>query len=366
MSVAALQVADQTSDETEGTTKTRSSTAEPTRSAAEAPYLVRLDFFSGPLDLLLHLVARQEVPIEEVRMSLIAEQYLEIVSADANYEDGTGLDLEQASEYLVIAATLMAIKSRSLLPAEIAEEEDLGDWADDNPFFEDLRERLKAYKITQARARALRCTPQLGVHTFCRKDRKALQPTPEMLAEPEDVHSLGALFVAMLKRIGDSAGYTIAAQPVSVVTFMVRIVDSLGEKVRKLVGDGMVSEGRARKTSFVRLLTILAPTHKSTAEIANPHRMTVIGGFVAVLELVKRGLLTAEVEDNSFSVELAMSTDTEVSTDDFESEFDEPQKAAEYDSSEQEISENGDADQLGSDQADSDNVVHMDQYRKAG
>ena len=297
MSGAAVQLAVQTPvDSVEVSSEDSNTASRP----SDAQFSVRLDFFTGPMDLLLHLVARQEVPIEEVSMSLIAEQYLEIVSADTQYGDESELDLEQASEYLVIAATLMAIKSRSLLPTENEQEEELGDWADDNPFFEDLRERLKAYKVTQARAKALRCTPQLGVHTFNRRDRKALQPTPEMLAEPEDVQSLGAMFVALLKRIGDSAGYTIAAQPVSIVTFMVRIVDSLGDKVRDLVG-----QGKARKTSFIDVLRTLTPsvkpsvkpsakpsakpTAKPSTDVESRHRMTVIGGFCCGLRINETG-----------------------------------------------------------------------------
>ncbi|MDP6370418.1 MAG: segregation/condensation protein A, partial [Planctomycetota bacterium] len=64
--------------------------------------------FSGPLDLLLHLVKEQEVEISEVKISEVVDGYLEYV------KDLEELDLELAGEFLVLAATLMSIKSRSL------------------------------------------------------------------------------------------------------------------------------------------------------------------------------------------------------------------------------------------------------------
>ena len=153
-----------------------------------SPFAIRLEFFSGPMDLLLHLVHQQEVGIEQVKMSLVAEQYLEIVTRNARY-----LDLEKASEFLVIAATLLAIKSGSLLPSlpVPGAEDSRDDWVDTR-FFEDLRQRLCAYELTKARAMSLVRCPQLGVDTFNRVDHQALKPTPEMLCEPEGVLQPGA------------------------------------------------------------------------------------------------------------------------------------------------------------------------------
>ena len=68
--------------------------------------------FHGPLDLLLHLVREQEVEIHEVKITDVIDGYMQHLRA---LEE---LDLEVAGEFLVMAATLMAIKSRSLLPTE--------------------------------------------------------------------------------------------------------------------------------------------------------------------------------------------------------------------------------------------------------
>lgn len=79
-------------------------------------YRVRLDAFEGPLDLLLYLIRKNEVDVHDIPMATIAEQYLghlhEIRSADP-----ARIDIDTAGEFLVMAATLMEIKSRMLMPA---------------------------------------------------------------------------------------------------------------------------------------------------------------------------------------------------------------------------------------------------------
>ena len=73
-------------------------------------YVVQLKDFEGPLDLLLHLISRAKVNIRDIFVSEITEQYLQSI------EDLSGLDMDAASEFLQMAATLLEIKSRALLP----------------------------------------------------------------------------------------------------------------------------------------------------------------------------------------------------------------------------------------------------------
>ncbi len=81
-------------------------------------YRVNMDAFEGPLDLLLHLVKTNEVDIYHLPLSDITDQYL------AYLEMFEELDLDVAGEYLLMAATLMHIKSRLLLPRDDEEEEE--------------------------------------------------------------------------------------------------------------------------------------------------------------------------------------------------------------------------------------------------
>src|ERR671919_1453544 len=74
------------------------------------PYEVRTDVYEGPFDLLLHLILKQEVDLWEISLSTIVDSYLE------ELERMETLDLEVATEFLLIAATLVELKARRLLP----------------------------------------------------------------------------------------------------------------------------------------------------------------------------------------------------------------------------------------------------------
>ena len=79
-------------------------------------YTVKLSCFEGPMDLLLHLIGKAKIDIEEIFVSQITDQYLEYM------EDIHELDMDKASEFLQMAATLVHIKSKALLPAKRREE----------------------------------------------------------------------------------------------------------------------------------------------------------------------------------------------------------------------------------------------------
>ncbi|RCW51161.1 segregation and condensation protein A [Paenibacillus prosopidis] len=87
--------------------------------------LYKLNSFEGPLDLLLHLIDKAEIDIHEVSISEITDQYMEYLHAMKE------LELEVTSEFLVMAATLLAIKSKQLLPKPPVFEDEYEDWPDD-------------------------------------------------------------------------------------------------------------------------------------------------------------------------------------------------------------------------------------------
>jgi len=110
----------------------------------EPDYTVRLEqVFQGPMDLLLHLVREQEVEIHEIEIARIIDGFL------AYLRQVEELDLELAGDFVVMAATLMAIKSRSLLPTE---EVDLEDDLDPR---DELIERLIEYRRFREASEAL-------------------------------------------------------------------------------------------------------------------------------------------------------------------------------------------------------------------
>mgnify|MGYP001189148875 FL=1 len=125
-----------------------------------AGYQVRLDSFEGPLDLLLHLVHKNEMDIYDISMAEITHQYLDYL------EQMQAHNLDVASEFLVMAATLMHIKSRMLLPRrdpEDDEDEELDPRAE-------LVQRLLEYRRYKEGAEQLEEYPQLNRDVFVRPE----------------------------------------------------------------------------------------------------------------------------------------------------------------------------------------------------
>lgn len=125
---------------------------------------VQIEVFEGPLDLLLYLVKKEEVDIYDVNLTKIATQFIEYIEVMRR------LDLEVAGEFLVMAATLMYIKSRELLPIDQqAQVEDEDDGQD--PRWELIRQLVEYKKFKDAAAQLQECE-SLQEHTFPRAPGK--------------------------------------------------------------------------------------------------------------------------------------------------------------------------------------------------
>src|SRR2546430_1917309 len=110
-----------------------------------ADYRVKLEVFEGPLDLLLYLIRKEEVDIYEVDLVRLASQFIEYL--DVMRE----LDLDIAGEFLVMAATLMYIKSRELLPVDQQVQAD-GEEEGEDPRWELIRQLVEYKKFKDAAA----------------------------------------------------------------------------------------------------------------------------------------------------------------------------------------------------------------------
>ena len=120
----------------------------------EVDYTTVLDNFEGPLDLLLHLIKQEEIEIKDIFVSQVTEQFL-------SYMKGLPyLDLDKASEYLNIAATIIDIKARSLIPPP---DDEFGDYfdEDDDPQQELIR-TLEEYKMIKEEAEKLKERETIG------------------------------------------------------------------------------------------------------------------------------------------------------------------------------------------------------------
>src|SRR4030043_2486745 len=131
-------------------------------------YTVRLDMFEGPLDLLLHLIRKNEINVFDIPISLITEQYLEYLKMMKE------LNLDIAGDYLLMASTLLQIKSKMLLPVSPEEEEE----GEEDPRAELVR-RLLEYQRYKEAATELERRPMKDRDFFVRS-------VPEEASEPKE------------------------------------------------------------------------------------------------------------------------------------------------------------------------------------
>ncbi|MBE0575160.1 MAG: segregation/condensation protein A [Desulfuromonadales bacterium] len=133
-------------------------------------YAIQLENFEGPLDLLLHLIKKNEMDIYDIPMAAITDQYLTILDAMKI------LNLDLAGEFLLMAATLLHIKSKLLLPKMVEEEPEE---EEEDPRAELVR-RLLEYQKYKEVSQTLERQPRLGRDLFARA-----APQPEVLEDTE-------------------------------------------------------------------------------------------------------------------------------------------------------------------------------------
>lgn len=156
-------------------------------------YKVKLDVFEGPLDLLLYLIKRDEVDIYDISIERITKQYL------AYLEAFQVLNIELAGEFIVMAANLLYIKSRTLLPVDLQMADEEAD--EEDPRFELIRQLIEYKKFKEAAA-SLRDQEALRENLFPRSPvtpELALQET--LLVEEVGIFDLINAFQKVLKRL---------------------------------------------------------------------------------------------------------------------------------------------------------------------
>ncbi|QQK79815.1 segregation/condensation protein A [Salicibibacter cibi] len=152
---------------------------------AEERYSVKLDSFEGPLDLLLHLIKQAEVDIYDIPVAQITEQYMTYIHQMHE------LELDIASEYLVMASTLLAIKSQMLLPKQdVWADEDLEEWEawpEEDPR-EALVAQLEVYRAYKRAATELMERQAERDHFFSKAPSK-ITPSTEHRNESAKIES---------------------------------------------------------------------------------------------------------------------------------------------------------------------------------
>jgi segregation and condensation protein A len=234
-------------------------------------YEVKLDAFSGPLDLLLHLIHRLEIDIYDIPMAELTEQYIDHIHAMQT------LELNEASEYLVMAATLLAIKSRMLLPIHEGEMDDAELEIDGPDPREELVARLIEYKKYKEAAVELQQleAERAQVYTKPPMDLSEYMPDEQLALFDTNVNVYDMLsaFQKLMRRkqLKKPLQTRITRQEVSVKAQMIMMVDVL--------------KSRGGKAMFSDLFPY-------------EDKSTLVLTFLTLLEMMKRQVVYVEQEAN--------------------------------------------------------------------
>jgi segregation and condensation protein A len=236
------------------------------------PYEVHTPVYAGPFDLLLHLILRQEVELWEVSLAAIVDQYLVELERLAN-DEGSPLDLEMATEFLLIAATLVELKARRLLPG--LEELELDE------------ELLRFEERDLLLARLLECkTFKDAAASLESRMRRSDRSLPRRLGPEEPFRSLAPdpLERIKLEALRAAALRMLAAKPEPFVD--TEHVAPVRASVRDAVD------------TVLRLLPDSEPMSFRSLVAGVEHRVEFVVRFLAVLELYKQGLIDLVQFDN--------------------------------------------------------------------
>ncbi len=226
---------------------------------------VEIEDFAGPMDLLLYLIRKHDFDILDIPITEITNHYIELLDTLKAFE------IDIAAEFLVLAADLVLIKSKMLLPAKegIAVDIDEPD-IDDDPR-EELVRRLLEYQKYRDAAEQLKDRDQLGRDVFAR-----VPPDMDNLDDPES----GLKSISIFKLVEVMA--KLMRRPPSITHSITFESFSITERIKYVLGFGDNEEGRF---TLVSLLEGIAS------------RSEVVVTFIAVLEIIKLGLAKIMVED---------------------------------------------------------------------
>ncbi len=226
---------------------------------------VKLQAFEGPLDLLLHLIEKAEVDIYNIPIAEITDQYLQYISVMEIH------DLEVSSEFIVMAATLLEIKSKMLLPKSKKEEND-GEAIDPR---EELIQKLIEYK--KYKDVSLELKDKLGIY------EKVFYKPPEPIEDYiNDVTSISNVSLDMLY--------------ISFRNILLKNVSKKSSSFREIYREVVTVDDKIRLIN--KLLTSKPSFYFDDLFLSCNNRYEIIVTFLAVLELIKRRSLNIEQEKN--------------------------------------------------------------------
>jgi len=243
-------------------------------------YTVSIDNFNGPMDLLLYLIKQEEMEIHEIPISTICSRYLDYIKALEF------LDVDITSEFLVMAATLMLIKSRSLLPKE-----DAVDIEEELDPEDELIQQLLEYKQYKVASRDLSEMAELRSRVFPFDPPKPDKGEQEIELEDIDLWDLVKAFGNLMQETG-----------------LHKLPKALKDEksLRAYIGEVFEIVRSQGKVQFRALFDGAAS------------RVTIVGRFIALLELVRRKKVGISQERFEDQIEIEIQDDRDLSAEEID------------------------------------------------
>ena len=225
----------------------------------ENEYKVQIAQFEGPLDLLLHLIGKARIDIEEIFVSKVTGQYLEYVAAMPR------LSMESASAFIEMAALLVYIKSRMLLPNEDSNEEDEGDPE------QELIARLKEYKVFKEAAEAMKSLEADARGAYFKLPDEVAFPDEKIELEGMSLSELCAAYAEVLGRVPDAEIERVEEVQIHHDIFTIKgrtkhILRSLS-RISNASFSSLFSEVRSKMEVAVTFIALLELMHENIVRI---------------------------------------------------------------------------------------------------
>lgn len=224
-------------------------------------FKIQMPIFEGPLDLLLSLIEKRKLFINDIALAKVTDDYIEYIKKFDKFPLG------DSSNFILIASTLLLIKSKSLLPSLSLSQEEEGD-------IKDLETRLKIYKRIKDAGEFIKQNFGKEIMFFPSKERRV-----EPVFSPDQTMNLKNIYSSILDVLKNLPKKEIVPKAI------LKKVISLEEMIGSLTS---------------RISSSLKMSFKEFAGVGKVEKVNVIVGFLAMLELVKQGIIHV-TQDNAFS-----------------------------------------------------------------
>lgn len=226
-------------------------------------YAIKIDNFEGPLDLLCHLIDKNKMDIYDIKISEITEQYIEYINQMEK------MNLEITSEFIIMASTLLYLKSKGLLPAQKEDEEEITE--------EDLIKRIIDYKKYKEITKNFRENLEEFSKRFYRSQETIELPKQKL--EPKYTkESIPELYSKMLNKTKEKINENAKNIEKIAITETYSVGDKVKEMFRELI----------RKPKFV---------FNSLYKISEKNKQEVVTAFTGLLELSRRSKIATTQEE---------------------------------------------------------------------